>query len=677
MKRTLGLSVLAGAGAVAIAAAPAPSFGTAADGLAPANFGAVGAPGNVTPAKAKADGKLRGELGEVVRNAAPDELIPISIVLADQVSKEEINLASQHPDKADRREDVTLLLKARAAETQGELLALLEEARADGKVDGRIRALWLHNVIATSATPDVIDQLAPRDDVGWINFDKQLGEEVFPVQPQPVNQQQPGGPLNGNIECGVDLMNAPGVWTDFGITGEGVTVGIIDTGVCDTHPDLVNQLWNNEDEVPGNGVDDDGNGYIDDVNGYNFRDDHGNTNDDWGHGTHVGGTVVGDGTNGTVTGMAPNAQLMDLKFWNNFGGESIVWEAMQYAVDNDADVITASIGWPHSVDPDRVTWRMSCENAMAAGVVVVYAAGNEGNCCGPVDNVRTPGDVPDMITVGATDCNTDIAGFSSRGPVTWEGIDPYDDWPYPPGKIKPTISAPGVNTVSTSNNCSGYTTLSGTSMATPHVSGAVALILEADPNLDHFDVKQVLKDNAIDLGQADEDNTYGWGFVDVYEAVVAVMGPTDTAQLTDFEILEGNLINGGLGDLTESDDNKLRVSSVPGFTAFEPNVTDVLVGASIGIEASSLTLSLEGNINQPGGTAKAILNNWDAGSQDQVGQFDIDFGDETVEVDVNSAGPYVRDDGRIEVRWRNVVIAPLTAVGFDSRFDHVEIFGAE
>ena len=193
-------------------------------------------------------------------------------------------------------------------------------------------------------------------------------------------------------------------------------------------------------------------------------------------------------------------------------------EALTYAADNGAHIITASIGWPHSFTSARAMWREVSENAMAAGVFVNYAAGNEGGGNDP-DNVRTPGDVPDMSTVGATDCNLNIAFFSSRGPITWQDIPPFNDWPWPPGKIKPSYSGPGVNTLSTSSNCSGYTTFSGTSMATPHVAGAAALVLQANPALDHFGVKEILEQTAIDRGAKGKDNVYGAGFVDAFAAV--------------------------------------------------------------------------------------------------------------------------------------------------------------
>ena len=475
--------------------------------------------------KTTAAWKLHGDLGIVMRQAAPDELIPISIVMRDQVSIQEIDQLGRFADKYQKRALVLGRLKEVARTSSAPLLAALQAEQATGAVGQRVRSLWIVNVIATEATAETITRIAARNDVAYVNFDRPAGEEVFPVEPGDQTVKGHGASADGRgIECGVELMRAPEVWADFNITGEGVVVGIIDTGCCIEHPDIENQLWTNPGEIPGNGVDDDNNGYIDDIVGYNFWEQTNDVYDSGGHGTHTAGTVCGDGTDGTITGMAPNCQMMILKFWNNFGGESIVWEAMQYAADNNADAVTASIGWPHSMSPDRATWRAVCENTMAAGVVTVYAGGNEGNYNPPVDNIRTPGDVPDMLTIGATDCSDNIASFSSIGPVTWENVDPYNDWPYPPGKMKPTVSAPGVDTVSCRHSpCTGYTNMSGTSMATPHVAGAVALILEANPNLDHFQVKQLLKDTSVDLGEVGHDNTYGAGRVDAYEAVVEAM----------------------------------------------------------------------------------------------------------------------------------------------------------
>jgi len=442
-------------------------------------------------------------------------------------------IANQMGDKETKRSFVVNGLKDLANQTQGDLIRFLESERAERQV-GTIRSLWIQNVVGATVTPSVAAAVAARDDVEYLSYNRRVPiEDIYPFE-----IPDGAGPGNDSIECGVALMGADRVWNELGFTGAGVVIGHIDSGVCPTHPDIQNQIWTNVDEIPGNGLDDDNNGYIDDTWGWNFEFNNNNPDDSFGHGSHTAGTIAGDGTQGSQSGMAPDSEIMELRISGSFSMEQLVWDATQYAVDNGADLISASIGWPHFANPDRATWRAVCENAIAAGVVVIYAAGNEG-CSTNFDNVRTPGDVPDVITVGATDCNDLKASFSSCGPVEWEFIPPYNDWPFPPGKIKPTIAAPGVNTVS-HNRCSGYTTFSGTSMATPHVAGAVALMLEANPKLDHFSVKQILMDTSVDLGTSGRDNQFGAGRVDAYESVLAAGGITPSCMnLTVSDLFAG------------------------------------------------------------------------------------------------------------------------------------------
>ncbi len=489
--------------------------------------------------------KLDGNLGDVLVQTGANEKIRVVAVMREQADRDVIrNMRRPGVTKAERRVMVTTLLKDVAAGSQGPLLDYLVGADDAGRA-ASVRPLWISNVVGFEATPDVVFAVAARDDVAYVHYDPPRGAEIL-TGGDPM--ELGGDPGTDGLECGVDVMEADRVWDELNITGNGVVVCVIDTGLCITHPDIANQVWENPGETPGNGQDDDNNGFIDDVYGWNFENDNNNINDLHGHGSHVSGTVAGDGTSGTQAGMAPDAQIMTARFWNSFSGEQTVWDGMQYALDNGADVSTASLGWPHSMGPDRVTWRNVCENTIAGGVVVLYASGNEG-CGNPPDNVRTPGDVPDVITVGATDCSDNIASFSSCGPVTWQGIVPFDDCPYPPGCIKPTISAPGVNTTSHAT-CSGYTQMSGTSMATPHAAGAVALILEANPALDHFDVKAILEASAVDLGASGKDNTFGAGRIDVYEAVLLAGGITPSCMNLSVE----NLVAGETATFTLSKD---------------------------------------------------------------------------------------------------------------------------
>ncbi len=464
-------------------------------------------------AMAGPEDKFLNDLPQALANAGAGDLVPVTIMLraqAEPFDLQELRTMS----KADRRDFVVGTLKHVAQTTQGGLLAQLAKAEGAG-LASNVNPIWVTNLVAAEITPGLALQIAARDDVASLSLDHRVGAEVIPVL------EGDADPTRSGIECGVQLMNAPTAWAN-GYTGGGIVVGVIDTGLCRTHPDIVNQVWINPGEIAGNNIDDDGNGFKDDIYGWNFEHNNNNIADTWGHGSHVSGTVAGDGAQGTQCGMAPDAKIQTLRFYDNIAsGEPSVWNAIQYGMDNGADVLTASLGWLHQWNPQRATWRQVCENAFASGVVVVFAAGNEGSAYG-IDSVRTPGDVPDMITVGATNCSMNIAGFSSRGPVTWQSIPPFNDWPYPPGKLKPTISAPGDNTTS-HNLCNGYTVFSGTSMATPHVSGTVALMLQANPSLDHYEVKQILKDTAIDRGTTGPDNTYGAGFVDAWAAVQAAL----------------------------------------------------------------------------------------------------------------------------------------------------------
>jgi serine protease AprX len=453
--------------------------------------------------------KLDGGLADRISKASDGEFLPVDIILTEQTAQTLITAASKTPDKHERRLQVISLLKETAAHSQGPIVSYLEGKRDEGLVRGDIRRLWLHNVVTTQVAPAVALELAARSDVALVHYDPPRGEEVLVSAPM-----QTAG---GTPTCGLNLIGAPQVWSQLGVTGKGVVVGVIDTGLCAGHPDIAGQIWRNPGEIPSNGIDDEQNGFIDDIRGWNFESHNNNTNDQNSHGSHTSGTVAGDGTGGNQCGVAPDARIMVLKFFNDFSGEQSVWDCMQYGVDNGADVLTASLGWPHSFSPQRATWRAICENTIAAGVVVCYAAGNEG-CSTQYDNVRTPGDVPSVITVGAVDCNDTLAWFSSCGPVTWQSVPPYNDYPYPPGLTKPDVSAPGVATLS-HNLCNGYVAYDGTSMATPHVAGVAALLLQADPSLDHFGVKAILEATAVDRGAAGKDNQYGAGRLNAFAAV--------------------------------------------------------------------------------------------------------------------------------------------------------------
>ncbi|AUB36465.1 Serine protease, subtilisin family [Nostoc flagelliforme CCNUN1] len=284
--------------------------------------------------------------------------------------------------------------------------------------------------------------------------------------------------LGGN-NWGADLVKAPEVWAQ-GYTGKGVVVAVVDTGVDYNHEDLKNNIWTNTKEIAGNAIDDDGNGYIDDNYGWNFSDKNNNTLDNNGHGTHVSGTIAGENNNYGVTGIAYNAKIMPVKVLNESGSGSYssISKGIRYAVDNGANVINLSLGGASS----NRTLESAINYASSKGVIVVMAAGNDGNSSPdyPARYAYKSG-----IAVGAVDKNNNLADFSNRSGA--------NEISY--------VTAPGVKVNSSVPN-NQYGTYSGTSMAAPHVAGVVALMLSANPNLTDAQVRQIVAETAENSTQS-------------------------------------------------------------------------------------------------------------------------------------------------------------------------------
>ncbi|HSE10683.1 MAG TPA: S8 family serine peptidase [Nocardioidaceae bacterium] len=315
-----------------------------------------------------------------------------------------------------------------------------------------------------------------------------------------------------------------------GLDGSGVGICVIDTGVDPAHEQIAPRAV----------------GFVDYVNGRTAAyDDHG-------HGTHVASIAAGDGGGGanaaTFGGVAPAADLWAAKVLSSggTGADSDVAAAVQWCHGQPGvDVLSLSLGSPGTDGKDAVS--QAVDAAVAGGDVVVVAAGNSGDA---PRTISAPGVAADAVTVGAVsdrsapagtarrDNGIWLAAFSSRGPTI-------------AGLTKPDIAAPGVTvTAADAGTASGYVTYSGTSMATPYVSGAVALALEAAPDASPAEVKGALTGSALDVGPSGADNDWGAGLVDVRALVDAVMGQTmDRTAFPTWERRSGAVPTAGSVDL--------------------------------------------------------------------------------------------------------------------------------
>ncbi|WP_009965545.1 S8 family serine peptidase [Verrucomicrobium spinosum] len=251
-----------------------------------------------------------------------------------------------------------------------------------------------------------------------------------------------------------------------------VIVAVIDTGMDMDHPDLEPNLWTNPGEIASNGLDDDNNGYVDDIHGYDFVSNDANPEDDHGHGSHTAGTVGAVGRNGTgVVGVSHHVKLMPLKFLNSAGSgaDSDAIKAIYYATAKG--VLLSSNSWGGG---DYVqAMKDAINHAGTNGVGFVAASGNDGLDNDVIPNYPSNYEADNLIAVAATDANDQLAWFSNYG------------------ASKVHLAAPGDSILSTYRD-GGYVHSSGTSMATPHVSGAAALLKAANPAISFAQIKAAL-----------------------------------------------------------------------------------------------------------------------------------------------------------------------------------------
>lgn len=478
---------------------------------------------------------IEPELQDEMNRCGKGEKIKVCIYLSEQPeAKELIRKAMPLATQQERRQFVIETLKRLTVTSQYDLLGLLKEMERHGMV-ADIKPLWMVNAVTCHATSLAIHDLAQRNDILSIGFCKQ--EQWIAEHDAEPTSSGDGREIAQNLL----QVNAPQVWAQ-GYTGQSVLVAIIDTGINYDHADLAGRLWDGGAEYP--------------HHGYDFSNNDNDPMDYHGHGTHVAGTVCGTGASGTQTGIAPSASVMALKAFNDQGeGDETQWiAAMQFALEHGADVINMSLGRPQPNTIQKRMMRQACDNTLAAGVVASVCAGNIRQMqfmVPPPYNIYTPGDCPPpylhedqlvnaggtscVICVGAVDYNDNIAAFSSEGPSQWTDVSEYGDYPYTEGSateiglIRPDICAPGVQIKSLDcNNPDGYTLMDGTSMATPLVTGTIALMLSKNKELTPAQIDQILETTAVEtpniasLRSNHKNNDFGAGRLDALAAVNAV-----------------------------------------------------------------------------------------------------------------------------------------------------------
>src|SRR5437016_4602215 len=468
----------------------------------------------------------------VIDHTANGQQAEFIVVLADQA---DLSQAAALPTKTEKERFVYDTLWNKSQTTQGPILQWLRERRIEH------RSFYIINAILVKGSREIAETLAARPDVARVEGNPHIQNSLPQPGPALEGPLQPGAPAT--IEPGIVYTHAPDVWA-LGFHGENIVVASADTGVRWTH----NALKPHYRGWDGQNADHNYNWHdsIHDSVGNPCGNDSPFPCDDYFHGSHTTGTAIGDDGQGNQIGVAPGAKWIGCRNMDVGNGtparyiECMEWFLAPYPLNctpaqgdptKAPDITINSWGCPTSegcTTGDEL--RVAVEAQEAAGIQMVVAAGNSGPGCSTVSD--PPSFYAASYTAGALNTGTDtIASFSSRGPVTADGS----------GRIKPDIAAPGTNTRSASNTSdNAYTIASGTSMATPHIAGAMALLWSAIPSLQNqIDPSRAALNNAavhINTTQCNStgvpNNVFGWGRVDILAAVTSgtpTPTPTPTA----------------------------------------------------------------------------------------------------------------------------------------------------
>ena len=419
----------------------------------------------------------------------PDEFVPVIVELTTQADPQSAAKARGF-DRRARGRAVVDALKDVAGRHQKEVMAFLSEEQAQGHAR-KVKAFWVFNGFAVTAKQSTIRKLAKHKDVREVRIDRPI--------PRPVPRPSSGPYVSAaDPAWNIEIIRAPEVWAlQGGYIGAGVVIGSFDTGVDGTHPDLAPRYRGNHA-----------------ISWFDPYGEHAAPFDGVGHGTHTVGTMVAGDLSGFSIGVAPGAQWIAAKGWDNADNAtaSAFHEIFEWFLAPGGDAANApqvvNSSWGMDTTLCETEFVTDVQAFRAAGILPVFAAGNSGPDPG---TVLSPGAYSSSFTVGATDFLDDISIFSSQGPSPCTGA------------VKPNISAPGEFILSTFPG-GDYAYLDGTSMATPHVSGAAAVLLSIDPALSVEELEATLVSGAVELGDPGPDNAFGYGRLDLMESARIALG---------------------------------------------------------------------------------------------------------------------------------------------------------
>ena len=445
-------------------------------------------------ARAGATAALAPALRAAISGAQPTQQLSVIVMLKTQ---ENVRALSGRTRGA-RQRAVIRALRRRADGDQASLRTQLAQLRAQGHV-ASFKPLWVINALVVTGDSSAINQLAQSPDVAAISLDATIQA--------PPRSAQASSPPQSNLSA----INAPAVWA-LGDQGQGAVVANMDTGVDYTHPDLASS-WRG-------GI----NSWFDPYG------QHATPTDLNGHGTWTMGVMVGGDSSGAVIGVAPAAKWIAVKIFNDSGTAtfSAIHQGYQWLLDPDGNPSTddapyvVNNSWDYSnVNGCDLAFEPDLESLAAAGIASVFAAGNFGS---NGSTSVSPANNPAAFAVGGVD-NSGLSDIgSSRGPTSCGGAP----------RTFPDVVAPDVN-INTTDLYGLYYGVTGTSLAAPHVSGALALLLSSYPNLTVDQQRSALVSTAADLGPVGSDNTFGAGRLDVlaaYNSLTSGGSQTPTATAT-------------------------------------------------------------------------------------------------------------------------------------------------